>query len=170
MVLSPCTFSKEQEEYLLGFLKASFTPVAEILSERIIKLENDLEIAMRKLNDHSLLVDSMRLPMDFQAYVPSEGDEPWLGCDAAAPHERMRSVVSDVGHVLNADATEFVPPAIPPPCPPPSTPARAHHTLHGCSLSRFLRTDRLVNVYQFEPNETVKNETVRNETKRISIY
>ena len=41
-------------------------------------------------------------------------------------------------------------PARPPPGPAPPTPARAHHTLHGCSLSRFLRTDRLVDEYQFK--------------------
>ena len=29
-------------------------------------------------------------------------------------------------------------------------PARAHHTLHGCTLFRFLRTDRLVDEYQFK--------------------
>ena len=109
MVMNPYTFSKEQEEYLLGFLKASFTPVAEILGGRIVKLENDLEMAMKKLNDHSLLLESTRLPVDFQAYVPSEGDDPWTGFDAAAPQQSMCSVVSDVGHVLNADAAEFVP-------------------------------------------------------------
>ena len=37
-----------------------------------------------------------------------------------------------------------------PPASRPSSPSRAHLTLHGCSLSRSLRTDKLVDEYQFK--------------------
>ena len=106
-------FSSQQEKFLLGFLEAAMTLVAEGISERLVRMQAIVDTLTAKSDEQSMLLQSLASPSP--TYAGHHADRTFL--DGGNPvisgeWEAMQFDSHGPCSSLNPDASEFVP-AIP---------------------------------------------------------